>query len=120
MFAPLAGQSQAREAAERKVLVQPLRLRATLTDESSVHLNFSVPSEKDVLQYEIERSESGKRFKTVGLIFTAEDAQNEKDYSFTDELKNGATKLTYRVRIVKKDAKMYSETVEIHRTKLKL
>ena len=73
---------------------------------NSVFLNWSVAGEKDVLKYEIERSQNGKDFVKIGEVV----AEEKASYSFTDvQPVNGVN--FYRVRNVDLDGNYKYTTI---------
>jgi hypothetical protein len=73
---------------------------------NSVFLIWSVAGEKDVLKYEIERSQNGKDFVKIGEV----EAEERTSYSFTDvQPINGVN--FYRVRNIDLDGNYKYSTI---------
>lgn len=76
-------------------------------------ITWSTLSEKNNKQFEVQRSTDGENFKTIAIVFTLEDSNEIKHYTFKDELK-GIKESTIFYRIKQVDTAMgytYSKTV---------
>ncbi|HET9056891.1 MAG TPA: hypothetical protein VFN30_08600 [Chitinophagaceae bacterium] len=62
---------------------------------------WEADKDSSAVYYEIERSEDGLHFKTVGLILGAKPNYNNKFYfEFIDKIPKQKTKLFYRLRLI--------------------
>lgn len=91
----------------------PLKLIsfAGMLQQSSVNLKWTTDAEKNVSHFVIEKGYDGKNFSDAATVFAFGNTNQEKDYSYTDNL--GASKnsvIYYRLRCVDIDGKYtYSE-----------
>ena len=68
---------------------------------NKVQITWSTLTEKNNKQFEIQRSADGETFKTIAIVFTLDDSNEIKNYTFRDELKGvKEKKLTYRIKQV--------------------
>ena len=68
---------------------------------SVVKLQWLAKAEPKGFYYEIERSEDGINFKTVGIVLGGLEQEGEYSYKFRDKAK--AAKIYYRIKQVKQD-----------------
>ncbi len=82
-------------------------------DESNALLNFSTSSEKNNKGFEIEKSEDGFNFQSIGFIKGAGNSATMKYYSFTDT-KAVKDNLYYRLKQMDEDGRSdYSKIIKI-------
>jgi hypothetical protein len=95
--------------------VKFIDFRAGLRDNQKVQLNWLTDEEVNNKQFEVERSEDAKSFKTVGVIFPDENVHGQHNYRFADNANSVKTAVVfYRIRQVDKDGNyMYSKTISI-------
>lgn len=76
-------------------------------------ISWSTLAEKNSKQFEVQRSTDGENYKTIAIVFTLEDSNEIKHYSFKEELKGVKTKkLLYRIKLVDTvEGYTYSKTV---------
>ncbi len=68
---------------------------------NKAQINWSTLTEKNNKQFEIQRSADGATFKTIAIVFTLNDSNEVKHYTFKDELKGvKEKKVTYRIKQV--------------------
>ncbi len=79
----------------------------------AIEIRWEADTEQNSKQFEVQRSEDGKIFKTVGLVFTMEDDDFPLKYNFKDPLKGVSTqKLFYRIKQTSIDEQhQYSDVV---------
>ncbi|HEX4959060.1 MAG TPA: hypothetical protein VFV46_12840 [Lacibacter sp.] len=68
---------------------------------STIMLQWLAKSEPNGIYYEIERSEDGINYKTVGIVLGGFDKSDGYHYMFREQVKN--TKFYYRIRQIHKD-----------------
>lgn len=68
---------------------------------SVVKLQWLAKVEPNGFYYEIERSEDGTNFKTVGVVLGGFEQEGQYSYKFQEKAK--ATKIYYRIKQVKQD-----------------
>ena len=80
-----------------------------------IMVNWAVRSEKNTSHYIIQRSIDGKSFDDSEIVFTGENSEGQKQYSFPNDTHfahNG--KVYYRLKIVDSNSKSkYSNTVVV-------
>jgi hypothetical protein len=85
-------------------------------NDSKVILNWSTGMEKNVSHFVIERSVDGSDYTDIGMIFTDGDSDFQREYQFTDDVKNLKQQvLYYRLRMVDLDAKYERSPVRVIR-----
>ena len=81
-----------------------------------IMVNWAVSSEKNTSHYIIQRSADGKSFDDSEIVFTGENSEGQKQYSFPNDTNfshNG--KVYYRLKIVDSNSKSkYSNIVVVH------
>jgi len=95
--------------------VKFLDFRAGLKTDGHVQLNWLTDEEVNNRQFEVERSEDAKSFKTVAVIFPDENVHGQHNYQFSDNVKGVSSKVVfYRIRQVDKNGNyMFSKTISI-------
>lgn len=96
--------------------------RAQKVDEKVSLLNWTTSSESGNAGFQVERSEDGRNYKSIGFVAGAGNSQNEQRYTFTDE-QPLAGKNYYRLRQLDLDgAYAFSEVrlLEYNRTATQL
>jgi hypothetical protein len=70
--------------------------------------------EKNVSHFAIERSVNGSDYSDIGMIFTNGDSDIERDYSFSDDVKNMSKKVVYyRLKMVDLDGRFEYSPVRV-------
>ena len=95
-------------------LILPVKLvsfSAMLIDNKAA-IKWTTASEMNVSHFEIEKSFDGKNFNEAGMVFAYGNTNEEKKYSFSDNLSSTQSNVIYyRLRSVDIDGKsQYSET----------
>ena len=71
-----------------------------------VVLNWNTAQEQNFSHFTIEKSLDGSDFSDAGIIFSMEDSEQSRAYSFTDKLKARDTgTIYYRLKMVDVDGK---------------
>jgi hypothetical protein len=93
------------------VHVVPLRVKLTSftakeLSKGKVVLNWNTAQEQNFSHFTIEKSLDGTDFSDAGIIFSMDDSEQSRAYSFTDKLKAGeAGTIYYRLKMVDVDGK---------------
>lgn len=84
---------------------------------NTVLLNWRAYTTKTTKQFEIQRSTDGVTFKTIGIIFTIEESDHLKAYTFKDKPRFTEKLIfSYRIKQVNNsEAYDLSDPVEAHR-----
>ena len=81
-------------------------------NENKIFINWVVSENETANLFEIEKSDDGKNFSMIGLVFGSEKPDTD-NYEFYE--KAGNQKLMYRIKLVNKDRQTeYSPVVEIN------
>jgi hypothetical protein len=75
--------------------------------EKNTILNWSIANEKNVKEYQIERSENGIDFSTIGKV----EANLLATYQFIDESKSNTSLAYYRIKAIDIDGKFISSKI---------
>ncbi len=91
------------------VVVLPVKLTsftAKGSNNGKVILDWHTSQEQNFSHFTIERSLDGREFSDAGIIFSMDDSEQTRAYSFTDKLKAGETgTIHYRLKMVDTDGK---------------
>ena len=86
---------------------------ATAITKPYTRIDFSTENELNAAFIEIERSYDGNMFVEAGFL-TAKGNASLNQYSYTDKIDAGATKVYYRLKMINKDGSYkYSEVVSV-------
>lgn len=84
-------------ASQNPLPVRLVSFEGKQNDDQSVKLDWKVVEQQDIAAYEVEYSEKGKIFKTVGKM-TA-NTFSDFDYSYTDSVSHAGDRAYYRLKI---------------------
>ena len=98
--------------------VKFIDFRGGLKGDQKVQLYWITDEEVNNKQFEVERSEDAKDFKTVAVIFPDEDVHGQHNYQYADNISSVKSAVVfYRIRQVDKDGNyMYSKTISVKRS----
>ncbi len=104
-------------------VVLPINLLAFTANQNSlknVELNWVVTAELNVHHYEIERSEDGYHFNSIGSVNVIDNSSTTKYYNYTDRWNTASSSIYYRLKIVDNDGRLsYSKIILIKMNDLK-
>ena len=81
-------------------------------DMNQVSLTWSADQERPFSRFVVERSIDGKNFNVVGIVFSNEVTDSNKDYAFADaNLKSKSELLYYRLRMIDVNKNTFFTTV---------
>ncbi len=87
---------------------------------NEVAVNWQLPSETDINQYEVERSVDGSSFTTRGIVQSRGNSNNQQSYSYTDAPRLAGTSY-YRIKAIDKQGQTnYSPVVKVSNGKEQL
>lgn len=98
--------------------ILPLKMSSftALYDTKNVTLSWTTDYEKDFSHFVIERSDDGKNFKEVALVFSNGDAEQKTTYQYKDAAVSSSTGVViYRIRFVENTRESYYSDVRIVR-----
>jgi hypothetical protein len=96
--------------------VQLLSFQGNVNKNNKITLQWKVGSNEMVNQFEVQRSNDGREFKTVGLVFTSE-KNGVEDYMFYETL-NSFDKVMYRLKMFEKYNEVSYSKILVFQTKL--
>ena len=95
--------------------VELISFQGNINKSNKVSLEWKVSSNETIDQFEIQRSDDGNEFKTIGVVFASEKLDRE-DYIFYETI-NGFDKAMYRLKMVDKKSKVTYSKLLVFQTK---
>ncbi len=83
-------------------------------DNDKVVLHWNTAREQNFSHFTVEKSLNGNEFSDAGIIFSMDDSDQARAYSFTDKLRAGETGIIYyRLKMVDVDGKTQLSPIKI-------